>query len=78
MLSECYSLDVPLMVILLLHEPPLPGDEVLDVLAELEHLDPAPLAHLTPGQAGRGLPEVKDSLTELPVLQQDGLDTFLK
>ena len=73
-----YSLDVPLMVVLFLHEPPLPGDQVLDVLAELEHLDPAALGHLTSGQTGRGLPEVEDSLTELTVLHQDGVDTFLK
>ena len=73
-----YSLDVPLVVVLLLHEAPLPGDEVLDVLAQLEHLHAAALGHLTPSQTGRGLTEVKDSFTENSVLHQDGLDTFLK
>ena len=67
-----------LVVVLLLHEAPLPGDEVLDVLTQLEHLHTAALAHLTSSQAGRGLAEVKDSFIENSVLHQDGLDTFLK
>ena len=67
-----------LVVVLLLHEAALPGDEVLDVLTQLEHLHAAALAHLTSSQAGRGLAEVKDSFIENSVLHQDGLDTFLK
>ena len=72
------SLDVSLVVVLLLHEAPLPGDEVLNVLTQLEHLHSTSLAHLTSSQTRRGLAEVKDSLTENSVLHQDGLDTLLK
>ena len=46
-ISGKYSLDVSLVVILLLHEAPLSGDEVLNVLTQLEHLHAAALAHLT-------------------------------
>ena len=67
-----------LVVVLLLHEAPLPGDEVLDVLTQLEHLHAAALTHLTSSQTRRGLAEVKDSFIENSVLHQDGLDTFLK
>ena len=67
-----------LVVILLLHEAALPGDEVLDVLTELEHLHASALRHLASSKTGRGLAEVEDSFTENSVLYQNGLDTFLK
>ena len=77
-LKSPHSLNVPLVVVLLLHETPLPGDEVLDVLAQLEHLHSTSLGHLTSSQTSCSLAEVKDSFTENSVLHQDGLDTFLK
>ena len=73
-----HLLDVSLVVVLLLHEAALPGDEVLDVLTELEHLHTAALRHLASSKTGRGLAEVEDSFTENSVLYQNGLDTFLK
>ena len=59
-----YSLDVSLVVILLLDERPLPVDENLQLLAELEHL------HAAARQAGLlgGLPQLEDPLGEKSVL----------
>ena len=63
-----------LVVIFLLYESPLPVDENLQLLAELEHLHPAPR------QAGLlgGLAELEDPLGEKSVLSRDDVHTFLE
>ena len=72
--SAVDSLDVPLVLVLLLHEAALHVLQVLDVRPQLEHVHAA--AHA--GQARLGLAEVEDPLVENSVLDEDGLDPFLQ
>ena len=62
------------MVVFLLHEAPLPVQESLHLLAQLEHVHTAASA----SEARRGLPQVEDTLVEDSVLDQDRLDSLLK
>ena len=65
---------MPFVFVLLLYEPPLPVDEDLELLAQLEHL------HAPACQAGGlgGLAELVDPLGEDSVLYRDGVHTLLQ
>ena len=60
------------MIVLLLHEAPLPVQEGLHLLTQLEHV------HMSSRKTRRGLPQVQDTFVEDSVLDKDGLNSFLK
>ena len=62
------------VLILLLDQTSLTADEDLQLLAQLEHLHPAP----RDGGLLGGLPQLVDPLGEDPVLHRDGVDSLLE